>query len=110
MTVELIFDLVMAVFILSFAFSQGVFPKPPDFSKLNAFDLTWFAQHPKFTVFLITLLVVGALVAIAMLSVRIQAFWSRVRQGLTILSDRRRYVREVFLVQFVGWIFRFAAF
>ena len=32
------------------------------------------------------------------------------RQGLTILSDRRRYFREVFAVQFVGWLFRFTAF
>jgi len=33
-----------------------------------------------------------------------------VRQGLTILFDRRRYFREVFAVQFVGWLFRFTAF
>ncbi len=37
-------------------------------------------------------------------------FWERVRQGLTILFDRRRYFREVFAVQFVGWLFRFTAF
>ena len=29
-----------------FAFTQGVFPKPPDFAKLNAFDLSFFAQPP----------------------------------------------------------------
>jgi uncharacterized membrane protein YbhN (UPF0104 family) len=40
----------------------------------------------------------------------VQAFWARVRQGLAILSDRRRYFREVWLVQFAGWLFRFAAF
>jgi uncharacterized protein (TIRG00374 family) len=40
----------------------------------------------------------------------VKAFWARVRQGLTILSDRRRYLREVFLVQLGGWGFRFAAF
>jgi uncharacterized membrane protein YbhN (UPF0104 family) len=33
-----------------------------------------------------------------------------VRQGLTILFDRRRYLREVWLVQFAGWVFRFTAF
>ena len=32
------------------------------------------------------------------------------RQGLTILSDRRRYFREVWLVQFGGWCLRFTAF
>jgi uncharacterized protein (TIRG00374 family) len=40
----------------------------------------------------------------------VKAFWARVRQGLTILSDRRRYLREVFLVQLGGWGFRFASF
>jgi uncharacterized membrane protein YbhN (UPF0104 family) len=33
-----------------------------------------------------------------------------VRQGLTILFDRERYLKEVFLVQLAGWGFRFAAF
>jgi hypothetical protein len=37
----------------------------------------------------------------------VRAFWARVRQGLTILRDRRRYFREVWLVQFGGWCFRF---
>ena len=39
-----------------------------------------------------------------------RAFWARVRQGLTIVFDRRRYFREVWLVQFAGWGFRFLAF
>ncbi|HVE69112.1 MAG TPA: lysylphosphatidylglycerol synthase transmembrane domain-containing protein [Solirubrobacteraceae bacterium] len=108
--VEAVFDLTMAVFILSFAFSQGVFPKPPDFSDLGAFDLSWLASHPRFTLFLLTFLAVAALVGFALLSVRVQAFWARVKQGVTILSDRRRYFREVWLVQFCGWLFRFTAF
>ena len=39
-----------------------------------------------------------------------RAFWERVRQGVTILHDRRRYFREVWLVQLAGWGLRFAAF
>jgi uncharacterized membrane protein YbhN (UPF0104 family) len=109
-TVELIFDLCMAVPILAFAFSQGAFPKPPDFSDLPAFDLAFFASHPRFTLFLLTVLGIATLVAFALLSARVRAFWGRVRQGVTILFDRRRYFREVFAVQFVGWLFRFTAF
>ncbi len=108
--VELGFDVVMGVFILAFAFSQGVFPKPPDFASLNAFDLSFFAGNLRFTLFLLTALAVLGLVAFALLSVRVKAFWARVRQGLTILRDRRRYLREVFLVQFAGWGFRFTAY
>ena len=39
-----------------------------------------------------------------------RAFWQRVRQGLTILRDRRRYFREVFAVQAGAFCFRFVAF
>jgi uncharacterized membrane protein YbhN (UPF0104 family) len=108
--VELGFDLAMGSLILIFAFTQGVFPKPPDFADLNAFDLSYLAQHPRFTLFLLTALAVGALVAFALLSARAKAFWERVKQGFTILRDRRRYLREVFAIQFAGWLFRFAAF
>jgi glycosyltransferase 2 family protein len=108
--VELGFDVAMGSLILLFAFTQGVFPKPPDFAKLNAFDLSYLAQHPEFTLFLVTLLGVGGLAAFALLSARAQAFWERIRQGFTILHDRDRYLREVFAVQFAGWCFRFAAF
>jgi uncharacterized membrane protein YbhN (UPF0104 family) len=109
-SVELIFDLCMAIPILAFAFTQGVFPKPPDFSSLPAFDLAFFAGNPRFTLFLLTILGIAVLAAFALLSARVKAFWERVRQGLTILSDRRRYFREVFLVQLAGWAFRFTAF
>src|SRR5262245_38693225 len=109
-TVELIFDLCMAIPILAFAFTQGVFPKPPDFSELPAFDLAFFAGNPQFTLFLITVAGIATIVAFALLSARVKRFWERVRQGLTILFDRRRYFREVFAIQFVGWLFRFTAF
>jgi uncharacterized membrane protein YbhN (UPF0104 family) len=108
--VEVGFDVSMGAVILLFAFTQGVFPKPPDFASLNAFDLSFFAGHPRFTLFLLTALAVAFLVGFALLSVRVKAFWARVRQGLTIIFDRRRYFREVWLVQFAGWCFRFAAF
>jgi uncharacterized membrane protein YbhN (UPF0104 family) len=108
--VEAVFDAFMAIFILAFAFSQGAFPKPPDFSKIPAFDLQFFASHPRFLLFVLTALAVGVIAAFAVLSQRVRAFWARVRQGVTILRDRRRYLREVFAWQFAGWLFRFAAF
>jgi uncharacterized membrane protein YbhN (UPF0104 family) len=108
--VEAIFDLCMAIPIMAFAFSQGAFPKPPDFSKLPAGDLAFFASNPRFTLFLLTVLAILALIAFAVLSARVRAFWARVRQGVVILRDRPRYFREVFLVQFAGWAFRFTAF
>jgi uncharacterized protein (TIRG00374 family) len=108
--VEAIFDACMGALVLTFAFSQGVFPKPPDFSQLPAFDIAFLASHPRFTLFLLTVLAIAALIGFALLSTRVRAFWSSVKQGLAILRDRRRYIREVFLVQLAGWCFRFTAF
>ena len=42
----------IAVPVLLFAFTQGVFPKPPDFSSLQAFDLSFLASNPQLTLFL----------------------------------------------------------
>jgi uncharacterized membrane protein YbhN (UPF0104 family) len=108
--VESLFDAFVGVFVLIFAFTQGVFPKPPQFAKLNSFDIAYLAEHFRFTLFLITALGVIGLFAFAFLSVRVKAFWARLRQGLTILSDRRRYLRQVASLQAVGWMFRFVAF
>jgi uncharacterized membrane protein YbhN (UPF0104 family) len=107
---ELFFDAFMAVFVLAFAFSQGVFPKPPEFPEIDAFDISFLASNPQFTLFLVTFLSIAALVAVALLSARVKAFWARIRQGVTILRDRRRYLREVFAVQFAGWLCRCTAF
>jgi len=108
--VEGIFDVSMGILILLFAVTQNVFPKPPDLSKLSSFDISYLASHFRLTLFLITLLAVLAIVAFALLAERAQAFWERVRQGFTILSDRRRYVREVLAWQVLAWLCRFAAY
>jgi uncharacterized membrane protein YbhN (UPF0104 family) len=105
-----IFDAFVMVLVLVFAFSQGVFPKPPDFAKLNAFDLSFFASHFDFTLFLVTALGVIAIALFALLSARVKAFWLRVRQGFTILFDRRRYLRHVCSWQAGAWLSRFAAY
>jgi len=108
--VESIFDACVGVLVLIFAFTQGVFPKPPDFSKLSSFDISYLSEHFRLTLFLITLLAVAAVAAFALLSVKARAFWLRVRQGVTILGDKRRYLREVALLQVFAWLSRFAAF
>jgi uncharacterized protein (TIRG00374 family) len=108
--VESIFDASVGVLVLIFAFTQGVFPKPPDFSKLNSFDISYLAGHFRLTLFLITAIGVLGLLAFAILSERVKAFWARVRQGVTILRDRPRYLREVVSLQVLAWLCRFAAF
>ncbi|MCW2951138.1 MAG: hypothetical protein JWQ48_308 [Conexibacter sp.] len=109
-TTGLVFDWAVNILVMIFAFTQGVFPKPPDFSKLHAFDIAFLASHPRFTLFALTALGVGVLVGFALLSARVKAFWLRVRQGFTILTDRRRYVREMVTWQAGAWLARFAAY
>jgi uncharacterized membrane protein YbhN (UPF0104 family) len=105
-----IFDWFVGLLVMCFAFTQGVFPKPPDFSKLPAFDISFFASHMRFTLFFVTALAISFLVAFALLSAKVRAFWERVRQGFTILRDRDRYGREMASWQFASWIFRFASY
>ena len=106
----MIFDWFMGLLVMCFAFTQGVFPKPPDFSKLPAFDISFFASNMRFTLFLLTVLgdaVPGRVRAAVGAG---QAFWQRVRQGFTILRDRRRYRREMARWQFASWVARFASY
>ena len=98
--VESIFDLTIAIPVLTFAFTQGVFPDAPQLPKLGALDMSFLSTDPQLTLFIVTGLTLAALVA----------FWFNVRQGFTILSDWRRYLREVWLVQFGGWLLRCTAF
>jgi uncharacterized membrane protein YbhN (UPF0104 family) len=106
----LVFDWGVNLLVLAFAFTQGVFPKPPDFSKLPAFDLAFLASHPRFTLFCLTALGVAVLVGFALLSARVKAFWARVRQGFTILADRDRWLREMASWQSAAWLARCAAY
>jgi len=110
MMVEAVFDASIAIPILIFAFTQGVFPKPPEFADLGAFDLSFVAANPRLTLFALTFVAVGLLVLYASLSERARRFWSRVKQGIVILADRRRFFREVWLVCFAGYLFRLTAF
>ncbi|MDQ6730669.1 MAG: flippase-like domain-containing protein [Actinomycetota bacterium] len=104
-----VFDWAMGLLIMCFAFTQGVFPKPPDFSKLPAFDISFFASNMRFTLFFITVVWLVFLVGFALLSARVRAFWQRVRQGLTILRDRDAY-RRMASWQLASWVARFAAY
>jgi uncharacterized membrane protein YbhN (UPF0104 family) len=105
-----VFDWAMGLLVMCFAFTQGVFPKPPDFSKLPAFDISFFASNMRFTLFFMTVVGLLFLVGFALLSARVRAFWQRVRQGLTILRDREAYKRKMAVWQFASWIARFAAY
>lgn len=106
--VELPFDLAVGALVLIYGFTQGVFPALPDLSNLNAFDLSFFAQHKRFAVFFMTAVPILLLVLFAVAAVRVRDFWAHVRQGITLLRSRQLYVRGAVVPQAIAWIFRFA--
>jgi glycosyltransferase 2 family protein len=108
--VQTVFDTTAGILVFLFAITQGLLPKPPRLPHLPAFEIAFWADHPR--VFAIT--VVGLLIAIGIaiyvLAHRVRRFWERVKQGLVILTEPRRYLRQVAAWQGVGWLCRFAAF
>jgi uncharacterized membrane protein YbhN (UPF0104 family) len=108
--VESIFDSSIGLLVLLFALTQGVLPSLPSLPNLPAFDLAFWADHPRFLLFTLTFFTLGLLTVYAVLSVRAVVFWKRIRQGVAILADFRRYLRQVAAWQGVAWLFRFVSF
>lgn len=108
--VQTVFDTSVGILVLLYAISQGLLPPLPQIPKLPAFEISFWAENPKLFFITLGLTVLAIVVAIYMLAHRVRRFWARVRQGLVILSEPRRYMREVFAWQGIGWLCRFAAF
>src|ERR1700749_4996798 len=108
--VQTVFDTSVGILVLLYAITQGLLPPLPRIPDLPAFEISFWADHPK----ALGLTVLGLALAIALgvyfLAQRVRRFWDRVRQGVIILATPRRYLREVAAWQGVGWLFRFAAF
>jgi uncharacterized membrane protein YbhN (UPF0104 family) len=108
--VESVFDMTVGFLVLLFAVTQGVLPSVPQLPNLPAFDLSFWADHPRFLLFTLTFFTIGLLTLYAVLSIRAVTFWWRIKQGVVILTDFRRYRREVAAWQAAAWLFRFGGF
>ena len=108
--VDSVFDTPAGILVLIYAITQGAVPSLDVLPKLPAFDLSFWADHPRFALFTITALVIGLLVLYAILSIRAVEFWRRVRQGVVILTDFRLYLRQVASWMATAWVVRFTAF
>lgn len=108
--VQSIFDTAAGLLVFAYALTQGLLPRPPELPNLPAFDISFWARNPQLLLFTITVLGVGFIVVFAIVARRAEQFWQRVKQGVVILTEPRRYLREVAVWQGVGWLCRFAAF
>jgi len=108
--VQTVFDTSVGLLVLAYALTQGLLPPLPEFPELPAFEISFWANHPRTLAITVGVLLVALVVGTYFLAHRVRRFWARVRQGVVILTAPRRYLREVFAWQGVGWLFRFAAF
>ncbi len=108
--VQTVFDTSIGILVLLYAITQGLLPPLPELPHLPAFELSFWADHPKTLAITVVALIVAIVVAVLLLAKRVRRFWARVRQGLVILTRPGDYFKQVFAWQGVGWLFRFAAF
>jgi uncharacterized membrane protein YbhN (UPF0104 family) len=108
--VQTVFDVTAGILVFLYAVTQGLLPKPPQLPRLPAFEISFWANHPKTLLIVIAVLLVGTAIGIYYLAHHVRRFWDRVKQGLAIFRQPRRYLREVAAWQGIGWLCRFAAF
>jgi uncharacterized membrane protein YbhN (UPF0104 family) len=108
--VQTVFDTTAGVLVLLYAVSQGLLPEPPQLPELPAFEISFWANHPQTLLIVIAVLLAAIAIGIYYLAHHVRRFWDRVKQGLAILRQPRRYLREVAAWQGLGWLCRFGAF
>jgi uncharacterized membrane protein YbhN (UPF0104 family) len=108
--VQTVFDTSVGILVLLYAITQGLLPPLPELPNLPAFEISFWADHPKTLLVVVGVLLLALAIGTYYLAHRVRRFWARVRQGLVILGQPRRYLREVFAWQGIGWFCRFLAF
>jgi uncharacterized membrane protein YbhN (UPF0104 family) len=108
--VQTVFDTSIGILVLLYAITQGLLPPLPEIPDLPAFELSFWAEHPQIWALTTALVLLALVLGVVYLGHHVRRFWQRVRQGVVVLTQPRRYLREVAAWQGVGWLLRFAAF
>jgi uncharacterized membrane protein YbhN (UPF0104 family) len=108
--VQSVFDTTAGILVFVYALTQGLLPEAPQLPNITAFEISFWAENPDLLIFTFTALAIAAVIAFAVLARRAEQFWEKVKQGVVILNDIPRYLREVASWQLVGWVMRFFAF
>jgi uncharacterized membrane protein YbhN (UPF0104 family) len=108
--VQTVFDTTAGILVLLYAISQGLLPEPPQLPNLPAFEISFWASHPRTLLIAIAAVALAIAIGVYYLGHHVLRFWDRVKQGLAILRQPRRYGREVAAWQGAGWLCRFGAF
>lgn len=108
--VQTVFDSTVGALVLLYAITQGLLPPLPQIPNLPAFEISFWADHPQALLIVIGALLLAFAIGTYYLAHHVRRFWDRVKQGLVILRQPRRYLREVAAWQGAGWLCRFGAF
>jgi uncharacterized membrane protein YbhN (UPF0104 family) len=108
--VQTVFDSTVGALVLLYAITQGLLPPLPQIPDLPAFEISFWADHPRTLLIVIGVLLLALAIGTYYLAHHVRRFWDRVKQGLAILMQPRRYLREVAAWQGAGWLCRFGAF
>jgi uncharacterized membrane protein YbhN (UPF0104 family) len=108
--VQSVFDTAVGLLVFGYALTQGLLPKPPRLPHLPAFEISFWAQHPQVLVFVVTVIGIMLTTAFILLAVKAERFWERVKQGVVILTEPVRYLKDVASWQGVSWLMRFFSF
>ncbi len=108
--VQTVFDTTVGILVLLYAITQGLLPPLPRIPDLPAFEISFWADHPKTLLITIGVVLLAIAAGVFYLGRHVRAFWDRVKQGVVILRQPRRYMREVAAWQGIGWLCRFWAF
>jgi uncharacterized membrane protein YbhN (UPF0104 family) len=108
--VQTVFDTSVGILVLLYAITQGLLPPLPRIPDLPAFEIAFWVEHPQVLAITVGGLLLATAIGIYFLAHRVRRFWDRVKQGVIILAEPRRYLREVAAWQGIGWLFRFGAF
>jgi uncharacterized protein (TIRG00374 family) len=103
------FDTAMALLIFAYALTLGVLPAVGSLGRLPGFDFGFFVANPEFSFVLVVVLVIFGVIGFLWLRLHFAEFKQRVRQGLAVMADKTRYLREVALWQGGDWTLRFVA-
>lgn len=106
---DTLFDAVVGSVLIAWALATGVLPGLDVLPSLPAIDWLWAFQHPRAVAGILFLVLVCATLLALFAEGRVHEFWRRVRQGLAIVREPRRYLRTVAAWQALDWTFRVAA-
>jgi uncharacterized protein (TIRG00374 family) len=107
--VETLLDFFVAGGMMIWALSIGVLPTHEVYSRIPTVDWKFFLRHERATVWGLAALLIAGIVVFFWARGHVERFWERVRQGFSILRDRRRFVTGVLAPQAISWVFRIAS-